>query len=121
MRAAIVDCFAEMGGDRREDSPLPDNSGHSPAVYGKAIPGVRLYRVLRAELPVEFVSSQKMDSSESSGDEPPPGATIERLTFRRYFDVHLGLAPVGGSGGNTLKLEHTTSLRHPSLVDRCWG
>jgi hypothetical protein len=94
-------------------SPLPDNSGHSPAVYGKAIPGIRLYRVLCAELPVEFASSQKMDLWESSGDEPPPAATIERLTFRRYFDVHLGLAPVGGSGSIRLVFDQRR-------VDELW-
>ncbi len=94
-------------------SPLPDNSGHSPAVYGKAIPGIRLYRVLCPERPVEFVSSQKMDFWESSGDEPPPGATIERLTFRRYFDVHLGLAPVAGSGSIRLVFDQRR-------VDELW-
>jgi hypothetical protein len=77
---------------------VPDTYGRSPADYGKAIPGIRLYRLLSAELPVEFVSSQKLDRWDSSGDEPPPGATIEHLTFRRYFDIRLGLAPIGASG-----------------------
>lgn len=78
-------------------SPLLDDSGHSPAFYGKAIPGIRLYRFLCAELPVEFAS----DRGESFGDDPndpPPRGAIEHLTLQHYFDVRLGLAPVDASG-----------------------
>jgi hypothetical protein len=31
-------------------------------------------------------------------DEPPPFAPVEQLTYRHYFDVRLGLAPVGAPG-----------------------
>ncbi len=75
-----------------------DDFSNSPAFYGKAIPGITLYRFLCAELPVEFASGENLDVTEGSGDEPPPGVPIEQLTFRHYFDVRLGLAPVGTSG-----------------------
>jgi hypothetical protein len=79
--------------------PPPDNSGGSSIFYGKAIPGITLFRFLCSELPVEFVSKEKFDpDSWNSDDEPPPEAHIEQLTFRHYFDVRLGLAPVGKSG-----------------------
>ena len=30
-------------------------------------------------------------------DEPPPNLPVEHLKFRRYFEIRLGLAPVGAS------------------------
>jgi hypothetical protein len=80
------------------NSPMwpPGDSVQSPAYYGKAIPGVILYRFLCAELPADFVSKESYP--EMDGDEPEHWAQIERLTFRHYFDLRLGLAPVGTSG-----------------------
>ena len=86
-------------------SPLPYNANYSAAFYGKAIPGTKLYRVLSAELPVELVSDQKMDIEDIENnlgeyfeDGRPRKAPVEQLTFRRYFEVRLGLAPVRRPG-----------------------
>jgi hypothetical protein len=70
-------------------------------VTEKVIPGVVLYRMLAAELPVDFVSPETMNKDWADedwvGGEPPADA-VEPLRFRRYFEVRLGIAPVGFSG-----------------------
>jgi hypothetical protein len=88
-----------------------DSSSNVPPTirYGKAIPGIVLHRILGAELPVDFVAAPEYDPEEFeyrlddempglSGDEPPPNLPVEHLKFRRYFEIRLGLAPVGASG-----------------------
>jgi hypothetical protein len=82
-------------------SPLPEAAGRFPGFFGKAIPGITLYRVLASELPVDFASEEGMDLT-AWPDDCPPDSLIEQLTFRRYFEVRLGVAPEDASGKITL-------------------
>jgi hypothetical protein len=66
--------------------------------YAKAIPSVLLYRILCAEVPIDFVSGRDLDPYDTFDDEPPGDALIERLIYRRYFEVRLGAVPITGSG-----------------------
>jgi hypothetical protein len=59
--------------------------------YDKAIPGVPLYRILGSEFEIEFAFG------ENEGFKGPPDELFEQGTFRRLFEVRLGLAPVGPS------------------------
>jgi hypothetical protein len=71
-------------------------------------PGIIIHRILCAELAVDFVLAPEYDPEEfeyrsddempGSADEPPPNLPVEHLKFRRYFEIRLGLAPVGASG-----------------------
>jgi hypothetical protein len=82
-----------------------DSSSNVPPTirYGKAIPGIVLHRTLGAELPVDFVPEPKFECR-SDDDilgmdaEPPSNLPVEHLKFRRYFEIRLGLAPVGAWG-----------------------
>jgi len=62
------------------------------AEYGKAIPGIPLYRTLDSEFPIEFAFDDDF------GSEGPPDDVVEQGIFRRLFEVRLGLGPVGASG-----------------------
>ena len=82
-----------------------DSSSNVPPTirYGKAIPGIVLHRILGAELPVDFVPEPKFeyrsdDDIPGMDAEPPANLPVEHLKFRRYFEIRLGLAPVGASG-----------------------
>src|SRR5262249_778216 len=61
--------------------------------YGKAIPGIPLYRTLGSEFPIEFAFGDF-----DFGSEGPPDDVVEQGIFRRLFEVRLGLAPVSASG-----------------------
>ena len=82
-----------------------DSSSNVPPTirYGKAIPGIVFRRILGAELPVDFVPERKFECR-SDDDilgmdaELPSNLPVEHLKFRRYFEIRLGLAPVGASG-----------------------
>jgi hypothetical protein len=78
------------------DASDASSNAPPPIMYGKAIPGVILHRILGAELPVDFVSGRELENP--FGDEPPPELPVEHLKFRRFFEIRLGLAPVGASG-----------------------
>ena len=83
-----------------------DSSSNVPPTirYGKAIPGIILHRILGAELPVDFVPEPKFENRSDDempagmDAEPPSNLPVEHLKFRRYFEIRLGLAPVGASG-----------------------
>jgi hypothetical protein len=82
-----------------------DSSSNVPPTirYGKAIPGIVFHRILGAELPVDFVPEPKFeyrsdDDIPGMDAEPPSNLPVEHLKFRRYFEIRLGLAPVGASG-----------------------
>jgi hypothetical protein len=62
--------------------------------YDKAIPGVPLYRILGSEFEIEFAFD---DDGDFSVVNVPPDELFEQGTFRRIFEVRLGLAPVGPS------------------------
>ena len=81
--------------------PTQDHVGGLIPYNEMAIPGIVLYRILAAELPIDFAcqSLDELDGYDYDYDEPPPpGVPVEQGTFRRYFEVRLGLAPVGASG-----------------------
>src|SRR5262249_15104587 len=88
----IVDQRVFTRGDATDTS-----SNTFPAIIYQTIPEIRLYRYLAAEMPVDFACLDLDQDWREFGFDPPPGAA-ERLSFRRYFDVYLGIAPVGSSG-----------------------
>ena len=78
---------------------IPNASyGSQPLFYGKSIPGIPLYRILSAQVPIEFISGRGVDSPDCYDDEPPDDAIIQQLTHRRYFEVRLGIAPTSSTG-----------------------
>jgi hypothetical protein len=90
---------------RHVSSQVDWSSNVPPTIwYGKAIPGIVLHRILGAELPVDFVPEPKFecrtddDIPPGMDAEPPSNLPVEHLKFRRYFEIRLGLAPVGASG-----------------------
>jgi hypothetical protein len=83
------------------DAPLAPSDLFKKVLSERAIPSIVLYRMLAAELPVDFVSPEIMNKVDSVDDWPggePPDDAVEPLRFRRYFEVRLGIAPVRSSG-----------------------
>ncbi|AWM23755.1 hypothetical protein [Sinorhizobium fredii] len=57
------------------------------------IPSVRLYRQLIESQPVDFGSGEGLPDDLRYDDEPPEMVVVQRLEFRSYREVRLGIAP----------------------------
>lgn len=99
------------------DDSVTSSNGPPTIMYGKAIPGVILHRVLGAELPVDFVSGRALE--DPFDDEPPPDLPVEHLKFRRFFEIRLGLAPVGPTGRIGLVFDQRRVDELCSEKERC--